>query len=77
MKITINLIEIHYGKHMVSREFQQFALNIIIFTVVVFIGSALLTPPDPHTQILVFTALYPFVLAGSYTLAYTVGYEWP
>jgi len=61
---------------MLSREFGQFLLSLVIFTTVALILSAAFTPPDPFTQAVAWLAAQPVVLVGSYYLAYILGYEW-
>jgi Sec-independent protein secretion pathway component TatC len=41
-----------------------------------FTFSAIVTPPDPFSQLRINGMLLPVVLVGSYVLAYRVGVEW-
>jgi hypothetical protein len=61
---------------MLSKEFGQFLVSLVIFTMVALLLSVAFTPPDPFTQAVAWLAAQPVVVVGSYYLAYTLGYEW-
>ena len=53
-----------------SNTFGDFLGMALVLVVVGFVVSAMLTPPDPFTQLLVLAALLPAVLVVSYVLTY-------
>ena len=59
-----------------SDEFGQFLVSIVVLAMASFTFSAIVTPPDPFSQLLINGMLLPVVVVGSYVLAYRVGVEW-
>ena len=59
-----------------SDEFGQFLVSIVVLAMASFTFSAIVTPPDPFSQLRINGLLLPVVLVGSYVLAYRVGVEW-
>jgi Sec-independent protein secretion pathway component TatC len=53
----------------------QFVVTILVALFVIFPLSALLTPPDPFTQLIVAGVLMLVALAVAYYLSYGGGYE--
>ena len=53
-----------------STTFGDFLGMALVLVVVGFLVSAVLTPPDPFTQLLVLAALLPVVLVVAYVLTY-------
>jgi Flp pilus assembly protein TadB len=61
---------------MASEEFRQFLIGTAVLMIGAFIVGAVVSPPDPFTQVAVTTVFLPVVLVGSYALAYRRGFEW-
>jgi O-antigen/teichoic acid export membrane protein len=61
---------------MPSSEFGQFLLSVVLLFVTVFVLVAIVTPPDPSTQVLFWGVSVPVVLVASYVLSYRRGFEW-
>jgi hypothetical protein len=59
-----------------SEEFRQFLIGTAVLMIGAFILGAVVSPPDPFTQIAVTAVFLPVVLVGSYALAYRRGFEW-
>jgi len=61
---------------MVSGEFRQFLTGVAVLTAGAFVVSAVVSPPDPYTQLAFIAVLFPVAVVGSYVLAYRRGFEW-
>lgn len=57
-----------------STTFGDFLVMALALVVVGFFVGALLTPPDPFTQLLVLAALLPVVPVLAYVLTYWLGF---
>jgi len=54
----------------------QFLMSVLVLGLVGQATVAIMTPPDPLTQLYTVGALVPVVLVLSYHLSYQRGYEW-
>lgn len=61
---------------MTAENFRQFLVTVFVLAVAALVLAAVVTPPDPFSQIRALGVLFPVALVCAYLLTYRAGLTW-